>query len=81
MKTSNFQLILLAAFIVFILGGVLIFAGLGKGGGAGSGATVVIWGTEDHTIMDAVIKKFSLNTATYVQKDSSTYESDFTKMH
>jgi len=73
---SNFKIIVIGIFIVFIIAGVLVFASLGNSNGSGSGATVVIWGTLPQADMDATIKKFTIN-ATYVYQDPSTFESSF----
>jgi len=74
---SNFQIVVIGIFIVFIIAGVLTFASFGGfGGGGTSYANVTVWGTLPQETMDNLIKKNTIN-AVYVEKDPATFESDF----
>lgn len=78
---SAFQLILTAAFIVFIVAGVLLFAGFGGFGNSNAIGPVTLWGTYDRETMDGVIDALSesdprFEEVTYVEKDPRTFDTE-----
>lgn len=82
MKTSMFQIALLAVFGALAAAGVLIFA-LAVGGNEedASIGNVVIWGTLDKAIFDAALDQASqanraLSGVTYEQKDNSLFDQE-----
>lgn len=85
MKISPFQIILLASFGAFAVIAVLIFAIATSTSKSSSTGPVVIWGTLDARTFSSMIQAASesgdstLQQVTYVQKNSSTYESDLAK--
>jgi len=74
---SNFQIVVIGTFIVFIIAGVLTFASFGGFGGGGTDYAIVsVWGTVPQEPMDELIKKFGIN-AKYTEEDPSAFESNF----
>ncbi|HET8580853.1 MAG TPA: extracellular solute-binding protein [Candidatus Paceibacterota bacterium] len=77
---TAFQIIALAVFGVFIVGGLVFFATY-RGHSAQDIGSITIWGTLDGTAMSRVIEAES-NTdqrfahVTYVEKDPATFDSD-----
>lgn len=83
MKSSVFQVVLLATFGSLAVAGVLIFAFAVGGGGNNTVGSVKIWGTLDQTTFAAVIRAAAeedtnLASVTYEQKDAATYAEDIT---
>ncbi|MEN9912987.1 MAG: hypothetical protein RLY66_395 [Candidatus Parcubacteria bacterium] len=82
MKISKFQLITLALFILFLIGGVAAFA-LYKGSSVDETIpAVTIWGTFPKDTFDLYVSKINTNLAqplsvTYVQKTTSNFSQDF----
>lgn len=81
MKSSPFQIVLLAVFGALAVAGVLIFALVVSGGNNTAVGAVTLWGTFDESRVTAVLRAASetderLNNVTYVRKDPATYESD-----
>lgn len=81
MKTTPFQIILLAVFGASAVIGVLVFAILTSTSKQSTTGPVVIWGTLDDKVMNQIIQD-SANTnpnlaqVTYVQKDPHTYDEE-----
>ncbi len=81
---KNFQIIILIVFIVAAIVGVLAFSGAlpigGSGNKAGSGGTVVIWGTAKASNISKALDDFNrVNTAytvKYVQKQPESFNQD-----
>src|SRR3989344_5175940 len=79
---STFQIVVTALFIVFIVLGVLLFAGVGGFGGSDADiGEVVMWGVYDDRIIDPVIKELSFDDSRfdhvkYVEKDPRTFDAD-----
>lgn len=79
---SKFQLILIVVFIVFIIGGVMVFA-FKKGGSSGQNlGVVVVWGTMEAPKFDEFLKASKISddktvTVSYVQKDKATFDTEF----
>ncbi|MEJ0002238.1 MAG: extracellular solute-binding protein [bacterium] len=82
MKKNNFQLIMIAVFMVAALIGMLVFAGKIKIGKdpAGSGGTVILWGTANGGDLSKAIEDFNRDnpafTVKYVQKNADTFDQD-----
>lgn len=84
MKSSAFQIILLAVFAALAVVGVLIFAfavGSTKGNSVGP---LVIWGTLDGSSFSTLLRQLSDSNdaflaVSYVQKDPTTFEADLTQ--
>lgn len=84
MKSSVFQIILLASFAAFAVVGVLIFAfavGSTKGNSVGP---LVIWGTLDGSSFSTLLRQVSdkndaFLAVSYVQKDPATFETELTQ--
>ena len=82
MKISKFQLLVLAAFVIFIVAGVIAFSTYK---GSSSGTTVVpitVWGTFPKSTFDQYVSQVSLTLPTglsvhYVQESPSTFQGDF----
>ncbi|MGH7141628.1 MAG: extracellular solute-binding protein [Minisyncoccia bacterium] len=77
---SLFQLVVFGICGVLIIGGVLVFAALSRGG-ASSVGMVVIWGTLPQASMDTLLqnlreKNSSFENVSYKQMDASSYDSD-----
>ena len=83
-QTSNFQIIVLVIFGFFVLVGLVLFATNSVSNNSTSLAPVVMWGTFPSSNVSGLINalqekdKGSLNIS-YVQKDSSTFETDLTE--
>lgn len=81
-KLSTFQIVVTALFIVFIILGVLLFAGVGGFGRSDTDiGEVVMWGVYDDKIIDPVIKELSFDDSRfdqvkYVEKDPRTFDAD-----
>jgi len=80
---GNFQVIILVVFIVAAVLGVLVFSGaipIGKGGGAGSQGSVVLWGTLPASAIATPLRDFNDINSTfivnYVQKSAETFDQD-----
>ncbi len=83
MKSSLFQVILLAVFGSVAVAGVLIFAFAVGGNGSSAVGPVQIWGTLDQNAFTTVIRSVAeddptLSQVTYVQKDPATFEEELT---
>lgn len=83
MKSSSFQIILLAIFGAFAVAGVLIFAFLVGSNSSSSIGAVTIWGTFDEAAMQTILRQMSeedtrLRQVTYVEKNEDTYANDLT---
>jgi ABC-type glycerol-3-phosphate transport system substrate-binding protein len=86
---SNFQIIVISAFGLFILLAVLIFSGLIPGlsrlGGGNSGVsgTVVMWGTVPSRAMSVIVDDFNLKnkpvSVTYIEKNKNTFDRELTE--
>jgi len=76
---SNFQIILLGVFVVFILVGIVIFASI-KGGSNQDLPQVSIWGTVDDQIFSSFLNKYIIDNdrqqlkISYVQVSSENFE-------
>lgn len=72
---SVFQIVILAVFAVFLIIGVLLFAGVGGFGSQDNPiGEVVIWGTYDENLMNRFINELSIDDSrldgvTYIEKD------------
>lgn len=81
-KLSTFQVVVTALFIIFIVGGVLLFAGVGGFGGSDTDiGEVVMWGTYDDKVIHDVINELSFDDERfdhikYVEKDPRTFDAD-----
>lgn len=78
---SNFKIALTAIFAISFVVGIVLFASYKAGSGQTS-ASLVVWGTISNEAFDAAYKNSSLAkdkyiTATYVKKDSSSFDTDF----
>ncbi len=83
---NNFQTILTAVFVAFFILAVLIFSGILKIGGGGTGSTapsgkIVIWGTFNSTtdfvnVFQNMTNSNNNLSITYVKKDKATYQQD-----
>jgi len=83
-KLSMFQITLLAVFGALAVAGVLIFALAVGGGNAKTVGPVTIWGTLDSGAFTTVLRQVadvdaSMNQVSYVQKDTSTFQSELTE--
>lgn len=83
MKSSLFQVILLAVFGSVAVAGVLIFAFAVGGNGSSAVGPVEIWGTLDQNAFTTVIRAVAeddptLSQVTYLQKDPATFEEELT---
>lgn len=81
MKSSPFQIVLLAVFGALAVAGVLIFALVVSGGNSSAVGPVTLWGTFDDARVTAVLRAAAetddrLSNVTYVRKDPATYETD-----
>lgn len=81
MKSSPFQIVLLAVFGALGVAAVLVFALVMSGNTGGDVGQVTIWGTFDETRITAVLRAAAetddrLNNVSYVRKDPATYEND-----
>jgi multiple sugar transport system substrate-binding protein len=79
MKTSNFQLLALGVFILFIVAGVITFALYSAK--PNSTGPVVIWGTTDEQAMQSYIAQLnqddrSFQDVRYIQKPANTFTTD-----
>lgn len=81
-KLSTFQIVVTGLFIIFIVIGVLLFAGVGGFGKSDTDiGEVVIWGTYDDRVIDPVIEELSFDDprfdhVAYVEKDSRSFDAD-----
>jgi ABC-type glycerol-3-phosphate transport system substrate-binding protein len=81
MKSSPFQIVLLAVFGALGVAAVMVFAIIVSGNSGGGVGQVTIWGTFDESRVTAVLRAASeaderLNNVTYVRKDPRTYQTD-----
>ncbi len=82
MKTSIFQIVLLAVFGAFAVAGVLVFAlAVGTQEEEATIGRVVIWGTLDKTTFDIALDRISqadrsLSDVSYEQKEASTFDQE-----
>ena len=84
MKSTPFQIILLAIFGAAAVVGVLVFAILTSSSSSSTAGPVVIWGTLDEKVIGQLIQDSTngnenLAKVTYVQKDPSTFENELTR--
>ncbi len=80
MKTSTFQLAVLAIFGLLILAGLGVFAASGGLTGSSNAGAVVIWGTLPQAQMDSLLGALrsqdkTFQNVTYVQQDPTNYSS------
>ncbi len=80
---SNFQITILAIFIVFLVVAILMFSGIlpiGNSSPTGASGQVVLWGTAPLSEMSKILANFNQANKTfsvsYVEKDSATYDKD-----
>lgn len=79
---STFKIVVTGIFVAAFVIGIAVFA-LSKGSNSsGVSANLVVWGTISNQAFDTAYKNSSLKsnkqiTITYVQKDSSTFDTDF----
>ncbi|MFA5841857.1 MAG: extracellular solute-binding protein [Candidatus Paceibacterota bacterium] len=84
---SNFQIIVISVFGLFIFVAVLIFSGLvpglKMGGDSDVSGAVVLWGTVPATSIAPIIDDFNLKykpiSVTYVEKNRSVFDRDLTE--
>lgn len=80
---TNFQIGVIAAFVIFAVVGVLAFAGVGGFGGKNKEiGAIEIWGTIPREIFDDLLSKVreeddNFAKVKYVEKDKRTYEKEF----
>ena len=84
MKTTSFQIILLAVFAGLAVVGVLIFAFAIGGVSNNKVGAVSIWGTLDGSTFTTLLRKFadtdsSFLQVTYIQKDPKTFDAELTQ--
>lgn len=84
MKTSSFQIILLAIFAALAVAGFLIFSFAVSRSATGSIGPLTVWGTLDGTTFSTYLRELAqvdpnLNQVTYLQKDIATYDTDLTQ--
>ena len=78
----NFQLVIIIVFIAAAIFGILVFSGALPIGGeqAGSGGTVVLWGTVPGASIVGPLEDFKTAnetfTVTYVEKSPETFDRD-----
>ena len=81
-KLSTFQIVVSGAFIFFIIGGVLLFAGVGGFGGGGTDTgEVTIWGTYDDRVINSILNDLSyddprFDKVKYVEKESRFFDNE-----
>ena len=78
---SPFQIGIIILFIVFIVGGVAVFAAFGGLTGSGGVGPVVIWGTLDEQAMQDIVGAIgaeddSFDEVSYVEKNPATYRAE-----
>ncbi len=79
---SIFQWVLIGAFAVFIVIGVLIFAFGGRSGPSNSFGSVVVWGTMEKARFDRFLRDSKISSdktvaIAYVEKNEATFDEDF----
>lgn len=77
---TKFQMILIGVFVVFLIGGVIIFSAYK--GSSQNATTVVVWGTIPQTSFYNIVKETSLYQSKeynieYVEKTKENFDSDF----
>lgn len=77
---TKFQMILIGLFVIFLIGGVIIFSTYR--GSSKDIVTVVIWGTIPQTTFGNIIQETSLNQSKqfaiqYVEKTEENFDADF----
>lgn len=82
---SNFQIVVLSIFGVFLIGAVLVFSGFvpGFGGGGEVGGPVVLWGTIPSASLTQIVEDFNrehkpLNLV-YVEKNPAALDRELTE--
>src|SRR2546423_8391800 len=80
---STFQIVLLSVFGLFLLVGVLIFAGYGLGNHSSNTPEITVWGTVPEPTISKLLEEMDkiqrgALKVKYVQKDPATYDQDFT---
>src|SRR5665213_263150 len=83
-KLSIFQITLLSVFGACAVAGVLIFAIATSSAKSSSVGPVIIWGTVDGSTFTAMIQNAAntypaLSQVTYIEKDSTTYDTTLTQ--
>jgi ABC-type glycerol-3-phosphate transport system substrate-binding protein len=81
-KLNKFQLIVLAAFVIFIIAGVASFAFYRGSSSDSSLPTITVWGTFPSDVFDTYVSTVSNSlaspiTVTYVQKSANQFSQDF----
>jgi ABC-type glycerol-3-phosphate transport system substrate-binding protein len=86
MQKSNLQIIVIAIFLVALVAGVLIFAGIipvGSSTPAGATGDVVLWGTASRALVLPALDELNRADKTYriiyVEKDPATFDNDLTQ--
>jgi ABC-type glycerol-3-phosphate transport system substrate-binding protein len=80
---TNFQIVVMAVFIILAIAGMLIFAGVGGfGNNKQDIGKVEIWGTVPQETMNKLITQLNSNNGrfsavTYTQKNKETYQEEF----
>ncbi|MBT3729985.1 carbohydrate ABC transporter substrate-binding protein, partial [bacterium] len=80
---TNFQIVVMAIFVVLAIAGMLVFAGVGGLGNSDQEiGTVEIWGTVPAETMNKLITQLNSNNGrfsavTYTQKNKETYQEEF----
>jgi len=83
MNMTNFQIVVMAIFVVLAIAGMLVFAGVGGLGNSDQEiGTVEIWGTVPAETMNKLITQLNSNNGrfsavTYTQKNKETYQEEF----
>jgi len=77
---TKFQMILMGIFVVFLIGGVIVFSAYK--GSSQNAVNIVVWGTIPQTSFNNVIKETSLYQSKeyaiqYVEKTSENFDNDF----
>lgn len=80
-SASPFQIGIIILFIVFIVGGIAVFAAFGGLAGSDNVGPVVIWGTLGEQVMQEIIGALasedgSFDELTYVEKDPVSYRAE-----
>ncbi len=81
-KISKFQVIVLAIFVVFLVGGVIAFSTY-KGGSSGTTLpSITVWGTFPKDAFDAYVSEINMTlpqqmTVHYVQETQASFRGDF----
>lgn len=78
---SPFQIGIIILFVIFIVGGVVVFAAFGGLTGSSGVGPVVMWGTLDEQVMQEVIGALAtqddgFDEVSYVEKNPATYRAE-----